>query len=253
MGKVYGGTTNYGQVAGILMLDSQIPRVPGDPGHAETFPFPVRYGVIRDFPFQDLVDIRKDRLELVIQAALELEREGVNVVAADCGLFSVFQGDIAEALTVPFLGSSLNLIPFIAGFLPKHRKIGVITGDTRLMKREHLRAAGAEPDRIVLVGMEHSQEFRKVVIERGNALDLERMREDTLRVAEGLSDQSPAAVVLECTNLATFRSDVQRLLRVPVFDAVSLIAFFVEGFRIKRFTSDYVFGNPNRGFAAGPE
>jgi hypothetical protein len=43
----FGGTANYGQVAGILMLDSTIPRIPGDPGHAETFDFPVRYGVIQ--------------------------------------------------------------------------------------------------------------------------------------------------------------------------------------------------------------
>jgi len=91
-GKVFGGTTNYGQVAGILMFDSQMPRIPGDPGHAETFPFPVRYGVIRDFPFQDLVDRRRDHLDLVIRAAQDLEREGVNFVAADCGLFSLSEG-----------------------------------------------------------------------------------------------------------------------------------------------------------------
>ena len=76
--KVYGGTTNYGQLVGILMIDSTIPRVPGDPGHAETFPFPVRYGMIRGFPFKDLVDIKKDNLDLVIKAAVELEKEGVS-------------------------------------------------------------------------------------------------------------------------------------------------------------------------------
>jgi hypothetical protein len=39
---VFGGNTNYGQIAGILMLDSTIPRFSGDPGHAETFSFAVR-------------------------------------------------------------------------------------------------------------------------------------------------------------------------------------------------------------------
>jgi hypothetical protein len=39
---LFGGTVNYGRVAGILMLDSTIPRIPGDPGHAATFSFPVR-------------------------------------------------------------------------------------------------------------------------------------------------------------------------------------------------------------------
>ena len=85
---IFGGTTNYGQVAGILMLDSTIPRIPGDPGHAETFDFPVRYGVIRDFPFEDLVEIHKDNIGQVIKAAIDLQTEGVNFVAANCGLFS---------------------------------------------------------------------------------------------------------------------------------------------------------------------
>ena len=124
------------------MTDSTIPRIPGDPGHAETFLFPVRYEVIRDFPFQDLVDIRRDHLSSVIQAAQALENEGVSVVAADCGLFSPFQQEIANALNIPFLGSSLNLIPFIASFLPKSQKIGVITGDTRLLKS---RASASSP------------------------------------------------------------------------------------------------------------
>jgi hypothetical protein len=36
---VFGGNINYGQIAGILMLDSTIPLLSGDPGHAETFSF----------------------------------------------------------------------------------------------------------------------------------------------------------------------------------------------------------------------
>lgn len=241
--KVFGGTTNYGQVAGILMLDSQMPRIPGDPGHAETFPFPVRYGVIRNFPFQDLVDRRKDHLDLVIQAALDLEKEGVNFVAADCGLFSFFQRDISESLTVPFLGSSLNLIPLIAGFLPFKQKIGVLTGDTRLIGSEHLRAAGADPEKILIRGMEYSEEFRRVVLERGRELDVDRMRADTLKAARGLMNPLLGAVVLECTNLVTFRRDVQELLRVPVFDAVSLIEFFAGGYRLREFESSHIFTN----------
>ena len=119
---IFGGTANYGQVAGILMLDSTIPRIPGDPGHAETFDFPVRYEVIRDFPFEDLVEIRRDNIDRVIKAAIDLQTEGVNFVAADCGLFSLFQQDIADALRIPFIGSALNLIPLIAGFLPGYQK-----------------------------------------------------------------------------------------------------------------------------------
>jgi Asp/Glu/hydantoin racemase len=240
---VHGGTHTYGELVGILMLDSTIPRIPGDPGHAETFPFPVRYGVIRGFPFEDLIEIRKDHLHLVIEAAKNLEKDGVNFIAADCGLFSPFQKDIANALTIPFIGSSLNLILLLAPFIPNRQKIGVITGDTRILKPEHLKAAGAEEARLVIRGMENSDEFQKVVIERGNALNVEKMREGVLHAAKAFLSEPVGAVVLECTNLVTFRSDIQRLLKVPVFDTVSLIEFFAEGYRLRHFASKYIFQN----------
>lgn len=245
---IFGGTTNYGQVAGILMLDSTIPRLPGDPGHAETFDFPVRYGVVRGFPFEDLVEIRRNNIDQVVKAAIALQIEGVNFVAADCGLFSPFQKVIADALTIPFIGSSLNLLPLIAGFLPGSQKIGLITGDTRLLKSPHLEAAGADPDRLVIRGMEKSEEFNKVVIGRGQKLDPEAMQVGVLTAAEDLfrSGETIGAVVLECTNLITFRSDIQEQFNVPVFDLVSLMEFFADGYCFRNFASRYLSADRNK-------
>jgi aspartate/glutamate racemase len=239
---VLGGTTNYGQVAGILMLDSVIPRIPGDPGHAATFGFPVRYGVVRNFPFEDLVEIRRDNLDRILTAAIDLQRQGVNFMAADCGLFSVFQSDIANVLDIPFIGSSLNLIPFLSEFLNSSKKIGLITGHTGLLKTAHLHTAGADPDRLVIRGMEHSEEFQKVVIQRGLKLNPEALRTGVLSAAEDLfkSDESIGAIVLECTNLISFRQDIQTRFHLPVFDMVSLIEFFAEGYRLRNFASAYL-------------
>jgi len=241
-GSISGGRTNYGQLGGILMMDSTIPRIPGDPGHAETFPFPVRYAVVRNFPFQDLVDVRKDNLPLIVKAARDLENAGVAFIAADCGLFSPFQKEISNAINVPFLGSSLNLIPLISGFLSDSREIGVITGHAGLLKGEHLRAAGARTDRLIIEGMEGCSEFQKVVLERGNELNVKEMKKGVLEVATRFMKRPIGAVILECTNLITFRSDIQRLLGVPVYDAVSLIEFFAEGYRLRKFSSRYISG-----------
>ena len=47
MPLVQGGRATYGQVLGILMLDTHFPRLHGDVGNATTGPFPVRYKVVR--------------------------------------------------------------------------------------------------------------------------------------------------------------------------------------------------------------
>ena len=41
-----GGKTVYGATLGILMLETEFPRVHGDVGNAATFPFPVLYKVV---------------------------------------------------------------------------------------------------------------------------------------------------------------------------------------------------------------
>ena len=46
--NIRGGRTFYGQDIGILMMDTKFPRIPGDPGNAATFDFPVCYKVVRD-------------------------------------------------------------------------------------------------------------------------------------------------------------------------------------------------------------
>src|SRR5262249_61775119 len=42
----WGGKTLYGARVGILMLETRFPRIPGDMGNAETWPFPVLYKVV---------------------------------------------------------------------------------------------------------------------------------------------------------------------------------------------------------------
>lgn len=242
---VRGGFVTYGKVAGILMLDSRIPRIPGDPGHAQTFPFPVAYRAVEGLPFSDLVEGRMENADKASDAAAGLEAEGVSFVAADCGLFSILQEKIAARLSIPFLGSALALIPLLESFLPPNRCVGVLTGHTALLREHHIRAAGAAPDRIVVAGMENSSEFRKVVIDRGNELDPEAMREGVLEASRELTRKAAlkglglGAVVLECTNLVSFRDTVQDEAGAPVYDLVSLVEMYASGYARREFAETH--------------
>lgn len=42
----FGGKAIFGAKLGILMLEARFPRIPGDMGNAETWPFPVLYKVV---------------------------------------------------------------------------------------------------------------------------------------------------------------------------------------------------------------
>jgi hypothetical protein len=235
-----GGRVTYGHIVGILMSDSMIPRIPGDPGHAETFDFPVIYEVLDGFPFEDLIAIKKDHVNILIQKAKSLQDKGVHLIATDCGLFAPFQTDMTGHLQVPFIGSALDMVPFLQRFLPKNRGVGIITGDTRLLTPAHLRASGIEPDKVFLAGMENCSEFKKVVMERSLELDSKAMQKGVVDAALTLAGKPLAAVVLECTNLISFRMDIQTALRIPVFDLVSFIEFYVSGLRLRPFQSGFI-------------
>jgi len=237
---VKGGRATYGHLVGILMNDSIIPRIPGDPGHAETFPFPVIYEVLQGFSFDDLVAVKKDNIEKLIEPALRLQERGVSLIATDCGLFGPYHEDYRACLRTPFIGTALDLVPLLQHFLPANRRVGVITGDTRILTSEHFKASGFQPETIELAGMEKSSEFNRVVIERSLELDVDKMRQGVIDSATTLIGRKVGAVVLECTNLITFRHDIQKLLGVPVFDLVSLIEFYVSGLSAGNFRSDFI-------------
>jgi hypothetical protein len=112
-----------------------------------------------------------------------------------------------------------------------------------LLKRSHLAAAGADPDRLVIRGMENSEAFNKVVINRGRKLDLDATQAGVPAAADDLfrSRATIGAVVLECANLITFRPDIQQQFNVPVFDLASLMEFFADGYRFRDFTSRYLY------------
>ncbi|TGE31878.1 aspartate/glutamate racemase family protein [Desulfosporosinus sp. Sb-LF] len=241
MHRVKGGYPSYGQLAGILMLGSTTPRAPGDLGHALTFDFPVRYGFAPNFPFSDLVLGKSDNLPWVIEAVNDLQNQGSRFVAADCGLFSVFHREINDQCDIPFLSSSLMMIPFLKGIYPG-KKLGVLTGDTRILSDQHLRPVGACLEDVVMEGLESSSEFQRVVIDHEDNLDLAALERDTLQAGLRLIKKHPGigAVILECTNLNTFKQSLQQQLGLPVYDMISLVNWVADGFLFRTYAERFI-------------
>jgi len=226
-GRVRGGFNQYGFAVGILMLDTQFPRIPGDMGNASTFPFPVRYQRVEGAD-PDLV-VRRGAAGLLpafIEGAQRLQHEGVGAITTNCGFLVKFQRELAAAVRVPVFTSSLLLVPLVHRLLPPGRRVGIMTVNAGTLTREHLDGAGIGSDMpIAIAGMETEKEFTRVLLGNELVLDIDAAREEHVRVARRLVAEHSdiAAIVLECTNMPPYAADIQRETGLPVFDIVSLV------------------------------
>jgi Asp/Glu/hydantoin racemase len=227
-GRVRGGFNQYGFTVGILMLDTRFPRIPGDMGHAATFPFPVRYHRVAGAS-PELV-VRRGAAGLLpafVEGARQLEREGVGAVTTNCGFLVKYQAELAASVRVPVLTSSLLLVPLVHRMLPPDRRVGILTVNAAGLHDEHLRGAAIGPDiPLAVAGLEGEKEFTRVLLGDEEELDVDLAREEHVRVARRLMADHPdvGAIVLECTNMPPYAADVQRATGVPVFDIVSLVS-----------------------------
>ena len=79
----HGGKTVYGACVGILMLETRFPRIPGDIGHAATWPFPVLYKVVRGATGERVTTARAndsstELLDAFLSAGAELVQDGAD-------------------------------------------------------------------------------------------------------------------------------------------------------------------------------
>jgi Asp/Glu/hydantoin racemase len=225
--RVQGGYNLYGFSVGILMLDTQFPRIPGDMGNATTFPFPVRYHRVPGAS-PDLV-VRKGSRELLpafIEGARFLAHEGVRAITTNCGFLAKFQRELAAAVSVPVFASSLLLVPMVHRMLPPGKAVGILTVDATSLTPDDFESVGVTSEiPVAVAGLETEQEFTRVLLGNQLVLDVEAARREHIRVAQRLCAEHPeiGALVLECTNMPPYRADLQAATGLPVFDMVHLV------------------------------
>lgn len=214
-------------VIGILMLDTQFPRIPGDIGNPATFPFPVRYHRVPRASAERVVrQGSRDLLPALLEGARALERQGVRAITTSCGFLARSQRDLASAVTVPVFTSALMLVPLVHRMLAPGRQVGILTFDASALSEDELRGAGILSEiPVVIAGMDAASEFQRAILEDRPALDVESARREHVQTAARICAMHPnvGAIVLECTNMPPYRADIQRATGLPVFDIVHLV------------------------------
>ncbi len=240
MQTCYGGKTVYGANLGILMLETQFPRIPGDIGNALTWPFPVQYRVVRSAT-PELV-VRNDARELVdlfIEAAKDLVASGCDGITTNCGFLSIVQDRLAEAVRVPVATSSLMQAPMIQATLPPEKRVGILTISKETLTPAHLAAANVPADTPV-VGTEGGRAFTRDILGDAPEIDFAACRLDMLDAARQLVTEHPdvGAILLECTNMTPYAADVRKLTGLPVFSIYTFLKWFHESLVPDRFSPE---------------
>lgn len=223
----YGNTANYGQKIGILMLDTHFPRVPGDIGNATTFPFPVVYKVVKEASPEAVV-LKQDPalIEPFIQAAKELVEQGCKCIMTSCGFMAIFHREIAAAVDVPVISSSLLQVRLVSSMLSPGKKVGILTAKASSLGEKHFEGVGITDIDKVVYGVEET-EFGKTFFEGHDYMDVTLAEEEMIKKAKTMIEENPdvGAIVLECTNMPPFTKAIQEAVGLPVFDIINLIRY----------------------------
>ena len=215
-----GGRAIYGVSLGILMLEARFPRIPGDMGNAETWPFPVQLCVVEGAtPERIVLGDPRDQLDRFIRAGRRLIELGVSAITTNCGFLALLQPHLANALGVPVATSSLM----------------------QALTPAHLAAVGAPADTPV-AGTENGAEFFRVLIKAdSDMMDIDLAEHDVVEAARTLVRQNPdiGASILECTNMPPYAAAVAAATGLPVYDIYSMVTWFVAGIRPRIFSHDY--------------
>jgi aspartate/glutamate racemase len=221
-----GGFNYYGIPVGVICLESYFPKPVGHIKYPASFDFPVLYKTVKGATIDRLIGKRDpELLQPFIEAAQELEREGVKAITASCGFLALFQREIADAVNIPVFISSLIQVPLIYQSLGRHRKVGVVVANSDALSVDHLIAVGADKIPIVLAGMQHQPQFTDVILNaKNNDFDLEVFRDELFSVIAQMLIKDPniGSIVLECTDLSHFAPQVQQRFNLPVYDLTSL-------------------------------
>ena len=218
---------------GILTLEGKMADVPGMMGSDATWKYPVRRHVVAGSTTPMSATDAARMAPLYVSAAQELARDGVRVITANCGLMALAQREVASAVPVPVVMSSLVAVPAIARMLAPRQPIGILTFFEDAVGEENFAASGwsSEDHPVHVAGVGHSEAWAEFLatkeLDRGLRC---RLVDDLRETVRTLLRSSPdvGALVSECTMLPAVLGDLRPELNLPVFDLPTVLDWTVS-------------------------
>ncbi|MCF0140485.1 MAG: aspartate/glutamate racemase family protein [Mogibacterium sp.] len=212
-----------GYAIGIIAVNLIYPKLPGNVANATTYPFPVKYKVV-SFEIEQLFAGDPAIKEQIVNAAKELEAEGVRAIIGACGYFAHFQQEVRDAVSVPVFMSSLCQLPMIKTAFSESKKIAVFCASGDDFDEELLRKVGTDSSRLIVQNVGNMESFSAIRWGRPE-LDNGKLKQDLCELAAALVEKNPdiGAILLECSDLPPYAKAIQAATGLPVFDFNTMI------------------------------
>lgn len=213
------------QKLGILMLDTQFPRILGDAGNPDTYATDVVIQIVENVGSLDVVNDQQmppKILQQFIDAAQSLEQEGVSAITSTCGFLFKEQDSISAAVDIPVMVSPLSLYSDIKSSIGRKKVVILTASETDLITLLHS-SDDIEIDEVEIIGMEKCAAFSEAIL-RDKQDQLKDLRSDEIEefiksnLIELLSDRNDiGAILIECGNLPPYITAIKFVTDLPVY------------------------------------
>lgn len=220
---------------GILMLEGKMATVSGCMAAEDTFPYPTVRHVVAGARTPRTPEDAIAMLPLYQEAARQLASEEVDVITANCGLIALLQRELAEAVDVPVVTSSLVSVPTVARLIGPRRRVGILTFFRDAVGERNYVASGWSSSTIPVsvAGVDGSKAWLEFLETKEVSPDLRRQLGADLSAAiYELLEREPAigAMVSECTMLPAVLDDIRERMPVPIFDLPTTLDWALSGY-----------------------
>ena len=224
---------------GIIRLDYDYPTALGDISCPDSFSYNVYYKVVPGLTFEmcqsgKLTGNVHKRFKESIEWLVEEKK--VSAITGNCGFMMYFQEIAREIAKVPVFMSSLCQLSSINCAIGPREHIIILTSNGKSLEDMHdliRKEFNVDPhdERYHIVGCENVEGFEAVAL--GGKVDTQKVEPGIVKKALETIDMYPKskAFLLECTELPPYADAIRFETGLPVFDAITMCNFCIDGFR----------------------
>ena len=204
----------------LLQLDTQFPRIPGDVGSVDTFKCDLETIRVPNATVKEVVNSNPNQIDLdpFFNA---INKATGDLITTSCGFLSPFQSELDAICNAPFIASSLVQLEHLKNIYTPP-ELQIITFDAVKLGVAHL-PEKCEDFAGSIYGLNSNAHLRNVIENNIKQLDPVKAAIDVCAVVEQNNNKLVKSILLECTNLPPYKSEIRRISNVPIYDILTAI------------------------------